>query len=82
MSEEGFGPWSVDVGDMEVPRAREYYEKLCNVKSWAELEQIMCPVHKEDMSGASKMDLKKRSELRDRAVRLLREIDGSIARAL
>ena len=79
MREDGFGPWCVDVGDTEVPIAREYYEKLCNVKSWAELEQILCCT-KDIPSAASKMDLKKLSEVRDRAIRLINQIDGSIAR--
>lgn len=80
MSRKGFGSWWVDNGDTEVPMARKYYEKLCNVKTWAELEQILCT--NSDISGASKMDLKKRRELYIRAVKLVAKIEGSVARAL
>lgn len=81
MIDSGFGRWSVDVGDMEVPFARAYYDKLCNVASWADLEGILCrgtglP------AGMGRSDTEKCSELRTRAVRIVEQINGSIARAL
>jgi hypothetical protein len=39
MRADGFGRWS----DTEVPAARAYYDKLCNVVSWADLEHALRP---------------------------------------
>lgn len=79
MRADGFGRWSVDVGDTEVPAARAYYDKLCNVVSWADLEHILC-TPSAPPADASKSDLMKRVELRDRAVRIVERLDGCISR--
>lgn len=81
MRKGGFGTWAVEDGDTEVPVAREFYEKLCNVTSWDELKQILL-ADKDVLTGASKMDRNKRNDLYDRAVRLIERLEGSIARAL